>query len=73
MAKEGKFAGPSAADNDYAPAVKGAAVSAVTKALGTLTIAIRNTIDVGLKTVKDAMKFNSTDTPVTTDNQTPRN
>ncbi|WP_434757294.1 variable large family protein (plasmid) [Borrelia puertoricensis] len=68
MAKGGKFAGPSAADNDYAPAVKGAAVSAVNKALNTLTIAIRNTIDVGLKTVKDSMKINPTDTPVTIDN-----
>ncbi|UPA11519.1 variable large family protein (plasmid) [Borrelia parkeri] len=68
MAKNGKFAGPSAEAAEYAPAVKGAAISAVIKALDTLTIAIRETIDVGLKTVKDAMKFNSTDTPVTTDN-----
>ncbi|WVN92306.1 variable large family protein (plasmid) [Borrelia turicatae] len=70
MAKDGKFAGPNAADNDYATAVKGAAISAVTKALNTLTIAIRNTIDVGLKTVKDSMKINPNDTPVTTDNTT---
>ncbi|WP_434757280.1 variable large family protein [Borrelia puertoricensis] len=54
-------------------AVKGAAISAVTKALGTLTIAIRETIDAGLKTVKDAMKFNPTDTPLTTDKQTSEN
>ncbi|XXG16304.1 variable large family protein (plasmid) [Borrelia puertoricensis] len=71
MAKGGKFAGPSAAAAEYAPAVKGAALSAVTKALDTLTIAIRNTIDMGLKTVKDSMKINPTDTPVTTDNQIP--
>ncbi|WP_433996724.1 variable large family protein [Borrelia venezuelensis] len=71
MAKDGKFTGPSADDQgSVAPIVKGAAVSAVTKALDTLTIAIRNTIDVGLKTVKDAMKFNPTDTPVTIDKQT---
>nr|WP_240390517.1 variable large family protein [Borrelia turicatae] len=67
MAKDGKFAG----NNDAADAVvivKDAALSAVTKALDTLTIAIRNTIDSGLKTVQDAMKINSTDTPLTTDN-----
>ncbi|UPA19153.1 variable large family protein [Borrelia puertoricensis] len=58
MAKDGKFAGPTAESADYATAAKGAAISAVNKALGTLTIAIRNTIDVGLKTVKDAMKIN---------------
>ncbi|UPA19136.1 variable large family protein (plasmid) [Borrelia puertoricensis] len=69
MAKGGKFAGKS--DAEYAPEVKGVAVSAVNKALGTLTIAIRNTIDSGLKTVKEAMKINPTDTPLTTDNQTP--
>ncbi|WP_413966248.1 variable large family protein [Borrelia turicatae] len=57
------------ADNDYVFAVKDVAVSIVTKALGTLTIAIRKTIDIGLKTVKDAMKINSTDTSLTTDEQ----
>ncbi|WP_418214861.1 variable large family protein [Borrelia turicatae] len=57
------------ADNDYALAVKDVAVSIVTKALGTLTIAIRKTIDIGLKTVQDAMKINSTDTSLTTDEQ----
>ncbi|UPA19290.1 variable large family protein (plasmid) [Borrelia puertoricensis] len=71
MAKNGKFSGPSAEAAEYAPAVKGVAVSAVTKALDTLTIAIRNTIDSGLKTVKDSMKINPTDTPVTNDKQTP--
>ncbi|WP_434757458.1 variable large family protein (plasmid) [Borrelia puertoricensis] len=71
MAKNGKFAGPSAEAVEYAPAVNGAVISAVTKALGTLTIAIRNTIDAGLKTVKETMKINSTDTPLTTDKQAP--
>ncbi|BDU63424.1 variable large protein (plasmid) [Candidatus Borrelia fainii] len=56
MAKGGKFAGPSAADQGaVAPIVKGAAVSAVTKALNTLTIAIRNTIDSGLKSINDEL------------------
>nr|WP_281862367.1 variable large family protein [Candidatus Borrelia fainii] len=50
MAKDGKFAGKSDAA-EYAPEVKGAAVSAVTKVLNTLTIAIRNTIDSGLKKI----------------------
>ncbi|WP_434757300.1 variable large family protein (plasmid) [Borrelia puertoricensis] len=54
MAKGGKFANGNAA-NDIATAVKGAAASAVTKALDTLTIAIRNTIDTGLKTISEAL------------------
>ncbi|AHH05907.1 variable large family protein (plasmid) [Borrelia miyamotoi] len=72
MAKGGKFAGPS--DNasvDAKKIVAGAATSAVTKALDTLTIAIRNTIDLGLKEVKAAMKINANDnTPITSDNKT---
>ncbi|UPA11378.1 variable large family protein (plasmid) [Borrelia parkeri] len=72
MAKDGKFANASADDQGAVSSeIKGTASSAVTKALGTLIIAIRNTIDLGLKTVKDAIKFNTTDTTVTTDNQTP--
>ncbi|WP_330730315.1 variable large family protein [Borrelia turicatae] len=72
MAKNGKFPGGEAGGHDdYAAEIKGAAISAITKALGTLTIAIRNTIDVGLKTVKDIMNLNSNDTPVTTDKQVP--
>ncbi|BDU63448.1 variable large protein (plasmid) [Candidatus Borrelia fainii] len=55
MAKDGKFAGKSDAAAEYDPAVKGAAVSAVTKALNTLTIAIRNTVDSGLKSINDAL------------------
>ncbi|WP_432432497.1 variable large family protein [Borrelia parkeri] len=53
MAKDGKFAGKS--DAEYAPEVKGVAVSAVTKALNTLTIAIRNTVDSGLKSISEAL------------------
>ncbi|WP_434757429.1 variable large family protein (plasmid) [Borrelia puertoricensis] len=69
MAKDGKFATDAAGDADAKKAVEGAALSAVTKALDTLTIAIRNTIDAGLNTVKDAMKINPTDIPITTDMQ----
>ncbi|AHH11655.1 variable large family protein [Borrelia coriaceae] len=67
MAKEGKFANASDSNDDYVTAVKDAAVSAVTKALNTLTIAIRKTINAGLKTVKDVIKINSSDTPITTE------
>ncbi|AOW96300.1 variable large family protein [Borrelia miyamotoi] len=62
MAKGGKFAGPS--DNasvDAKKIVAGAATSAVTKALDTLTIAIRKTMDLGLKEVKEAMKIKAND------------
>ncbi|UPA12790.1 variable large family protein (plasmid) [Borrelia venezuelensis] len=68
MAKDGKFANGNA--NESKKVVEGAAVSAVIKALDTLTIAIRKTVDEGLKTVKEAMKINATDTPVNTDNTT---
>ncbi len=68
MAKGGKFANTNnAATVDVVTAVKGAAVSSVTKALDTLTIAIRKTIDEGLKTVKEAIKMNSGDIPVITE------
>ncbi|ATQ16703.2 variable large family protein (plasmid) [Borrelia miyamotoi] len=71
MAKGGKFAGPSADDQGaVAPIVRGAAVSAVTKALDTLTIAIRKTIDLGLKEVQEAMKINASDTSVISDKKT---
>ncbi|AHH14460.1 Variable outer membrane protein (plasmid) [Borrelia hermsii MTW] len=73
MAKGGKFANDStAANNDVTAAVKGAAVSAVIKALDTLTIAIRKTIDAGLKTVKDAMKINADDTPISPEQNIPK-
>ncbi|ACH94177.1 variable large family protein [Borrelia duttonii] len=58
MAKGGKFAN-GAANSDVSAAVKGAAVSAVTKALDILTIGIRRAIDLGLKSVKEAMKTNT--------------
>ncbi len=67
MAKNGKFAGPTADSADYVIAAKGAAVSAVTKALDTLTIAIRKTIDLGLKNVKEPMKINANATFVVSD------
>ncbi|WP_025407180.1 variable large family protein [Borrelia hermsii] len=72
MAKDGKFAGPNAADADAKKAVEGAAISAVTKALDTLTIAIRKTIDTGLKTVKEAMKINANDIPISPEQNTPK-
>ncbi|WP_051480221.1 variable large family protein [Borrelia crocidurae] len=67
MAKGGKFANDNAGTAEVTTAVKGAAVSAVTKALDTLTVAIRKTIDLGLKNVKDAMKINSNANPVVSD------
>ncbi|WAZ72839.1 variable large family protein (plasmid) [Borrelia miyamotoi] len=70
MVKDGKFAGPTAESADYATAAKGAAVSAVTKALDVLTIAIRTTIDLGLKEVQEAMKINASNTPVISDKKT---
>ncbi|AHH11691.1 variable large family protein (plasmid) [Borrelia coriaceae] len=75
MTKDGKFpgvasGGVAADDADYQVAVKGVALSAVTKALDTLTIAIRETIDAGLKTVKKAMNINPEATPVTTESVT---
>ncbi|WP_038358650.1 variable large family protein [Borrelia hispanica] len=66
MAKGGKFANSS--DADVSVAVKGAAVSAVVKALDTLTIAIRKTMDLGLKSVKEAMKTNTNATSVASEN-----
>ncbi|AHH05902.1 Variable outer membrane protein (plasmid) [Borrelia miyamotoi FR64b] len=69
IAKGGKFAnGNNAADAKKI--VEGVAVSAVTKALDTLTIAIRKTIDLGLKEVQEAMKINASDTPVISDKKT---
>ncbi|WP_206741886.1 variable large family protein [Borrelia crocidurae] len=68
MAKDGKFAGPSdAASVDAKRTVKGAAVSAVIKTLDTLTVAIRKTVDLGLKNVKEAMKINANATSVLPD------
>ncbi|AHH13314.1 Variable outer membrane protein (plasmid) [Borrelia hermsii YBT] len=73
MAKGGRFANDKdAANADVVTAVKGATVSAVTKALDTLTIAIRRTIDAGLKTVKEAMKINANDIPISPEQNTPK-
>ncbi|UPA11595.1 variable large family protein (plasmid) [Borrelia parkeri] len=63
--------GSTVAISDAKKIVEVAAVSTVIKALDTLTIAIRKTIDIGLKEVKEVMKINSTDTPLTFDNQPP--
>ncbi|AHH11431.1 variable large family protein (plasmid) [Borrelia coriaceae] len=68
MAKGGKFSCfTGGAKVDFDNAVKGASIRAVIKALNALTIAIRKTIDAGLKAVKDAMKINPNDTPLTTE------
>ncbi|AHH07719.1 Variable outer membrane protein (plasmid) [Borrelia crocidurae DOU] len=67
MAKGGKFANGS--DTDIATSVKAAAVSAVTKVLDTLTIAIRKTIDAGLKEVKGTMKINVNEPAVITESK----
>ncbi|AHH07812.1 Variable outer membrane protein (plasmid) [Borrelia crocidurae DOU] len=67
MTKGGKFPGASntSADNaDYTVVVKDIVLSALTKALDVLTVAIRSTVDEGLKTVKETMKINVNVTPV---------
>ncbi|AHH04415.1 Variable outer membrane protein (plasmid) [Borrelia nietonii YOR] len=53
MAKDGKFAAKN--EEKSANAVNGAAASAVGKTLSTLIIAIRNTVDNGLKTINEAL------------------
>ncbi|AMR76069.1 Variable large protein D4 (plasmid) [Borrelia hermsii] len=53
MAKDGKFAAKN--EEKSANAVNGAAASAVGKTLSTLIIAIRNTVDSGLKTINEAL------------------
>ncbi|WP_051480234.1 variable large family protein [Borrelia crocidurae] len=62
MVKDGKFANGNA--NDITVIVKDVSVSAVNKVLNTLTVAIRKTIDKGLKEVKEAMKINTNDSSV---------
>ncbi|WP_434757295.1 variable large family protein [Borrelia puertoricensis] len=54
MAKDGKFAAKSNEEKS-ANAVNGVAASAVGKTLSTLIIAIRNTVDSGLKTINAAL------------------
>ncbi|WP_038368380.1 variable large family protein [Borrelia duttonii] len=70
ISKGGKFANANAADAQgvVATAIKNAAVSSVTKALDTLTIGIRKTIDSGLKEVKEAMKINANATHIVSNN-----
>ncbi|AOW96279.1 variable large family protein [Borrelia miyamotoi] len=53
MAKDGKFAAKN--DDKSANAVNGAAASAVNKTLSSLIIAIRNTVDSGLKKINEAL------------------
>ncbi|WP_434757374.1 variable large family protein (plasmid) [Borrelia puertoricensis] len=53
MAKDGKFAAKN--EEKSANAVNGIAANAVGKTLRTLIIAIRNTVDSGLKTISDAL------------------
>ncbi|UPA14250.1 variable large family protein [Borrelia turicatae] len=55
MAKDGKFAAKNGDNAKDANAVNGAVVSAVSKTLGTLMLAIRNTVDGGLKSISDAL------------------
>ncbi|AMR76255.1 Variable large protein 42 (plasmid) [Borrelia hermsii] len=56
MAKDGKFiVKDTAAKKTEAEAAKGAAASAVGKTLSTLIIAIRNTVDSGLRTINEAL------------------
>ncbi|BDU63425.1 hypothetical protein BOFE_09650 (plasmid) [Candidatus Borrelia fainii] len=62
MAKGGKFANSS--DTDVTTEIRRAATSAVTKALNTLTIAIRKTIDSGLKSINKALASKDASTPV---------
>ncbi|WP_434757112.1 variable large family protein [Borrelia puertoricensis] len=54
MAKGGKFVAKTGEDKS-AHAVNGAAASAVGKTLSTLIIAIRNTVDTGLKSISEAL------------------
>ncbi len=53
MAKDGKFATNSTTKD--ADAVNGVAASAVNKTLSTLIIAIRNTVDSGLKNINEIL------------------
>ncbi|WP_152301308.1 variable large family protein [Borrelia miyamotoi] len=53
MAKDGKFAAKN--EDKAAYAISGAVASAVNKTLSTLIIAIRNTVDSGLKTINEVL------------------
>ncbi|UPA15760.1 variable large family protein (plasmid) [Borrelia turicatae] len=54
MAKDGQLAAKTGEDK-FAHAINGAVASAVGKTLSTLIIAIRNTVDSGLKSISDAL------------------
>ncbi len=54
MAKDGKFVDKTGEEKS-ANAVNGAVASAVSKVLSTLTIAIRNTVDEGLKKINKVL------------------
>ncbi|AHH07695.1 Variable outer membrane protein (plasmid) [Borrelia crocidurae DOU] len=56
MAKGGKFSNGN--DADAKKTIVDSAISVVNKVLNTLTVAMKNTVDEGLKTVKEAMKLN---------------
>ncbi|AHH11254.1 variable large family protein (plasmid) [Borrelia coriaceae] len=64
MVKDGKFANGSSSVEE---SIRRAATSSVTKALDTLTTAVRKTIDEGFKIVRDAMKININDTLATSE------
>ncbi len=69
MSKGGKFANANAADAaDAKIATANAAISAVNKALNTLTVAIKKAVGVGLKEVKEAMKIGVNDKPLSSEN-----
>ncbi|WP_051428644.1 variable large family protein [Borrelia coriaceae] len=55
MAEGGKFASDTTDAAKAADAINGAAASAVNKTLNTLVIAIRNTVDGGLKTISETL------------------
>ncbi|ACH94132.1 variable large family protein [Borrelia duttonii] len=55
MAKDGKFAAKQDASDKYANAVNGVVANAVSKVLSTLTIAIRNRVDEGLKEINKVL------------------
>ncbi|AHH11450.1 variable large family protein (plasmid) [Borrelia coriaceae] len=67
MAKNGTFASVASIPVGTKKAIEDAAVSAITKTLNILTIAIRKTVDKGFKTVKDAMKLGDHDSSLTAD------
>uniref|UniRef100_UPI000465D4F1 variable large family protein n=1 Tax=Borrelia hispanica TaxID=40835 RepID=UPI000465D4F1 len=55
MAKDGRFAAKQDASEKYANAINGAVASAVNKVLSALVMAIRNTVDSGLKEINKVL------------------